>query len=208
MIDNPTVLNNGFASYHPSAVAYRIYFLRRACRVARTNDTDGEKGVAKRDVFSSSRSRLLPVSLSWCWGLSGQMVERPVVARGHLKDHTRQQWLCKASEDSRKDVRQISPCHLYLLFFLLLKAKDQWVLFVVKVWTERLHGAEIMFAAPKSHRCHHKLFIKCLLFFFFKCFNTFFFSAPKTCYELLNIACEESTLGRQKCSLSRELDMH
>lgn len=35
-----------------------------------------------------------------------------------------------------------------------------------------------------------------------------FLSSPKTSYELLNIASEESTLGRQKCTLSRELETH
>lgn len=70
----------------------------------------------------------------------------------------------------------------------------------------------------KSHQCHHKplkkkkqqkkeIFLQGFntfsVFFFF-----FFFSSPKTCYELLNIASEESTLGRQKCTLSRELEMH
>lgn len=64
-----------------------------------------------------------------------------------------------------------------------------------------------MLAAAKPHQCHHKpvkskeekkrkIFLKGL--------TLSFFSSPKTCYELLNIACEESTLGRQKCTLSRE----
>lgn len=69
----------------------------------------------------------------------------------------------------------------------------------------------------KSHQCHHKPLKKkttkkrdfsstlSVIFFFFL---FFFFSSPKTCYELLNIASEESTLGRQKCTLSRELEMH
>ena len=49
-----------------------------------------------------------------------------------------------------------------------------------------------------------------IFFFFFKglTLSTIFFSSPKTCYELLNIASEESTLGRQKCTLSRELETH
>lgn len=68
-----------------------------------------------------------------------------------------------------------------------------------------------MSAAPKSHQCHHKPVKKKRKKkkkSFFKGFNTFFSPSPKTCYELLNIASEESTLGRQKCTLSRELEMH
>lgn len=67
-----------------------------------------------------------------------------------------------------------------------------------------------MSAALKSHQCHHKpvktkkkkkekSFFKGL---------TSFLPSPKTCYELLNIASEESTLGRQTCTLSRELETH
>lgn len=77
-----------------------------------------------------------------------------------------------------------------------------------------------MSTTPKSHQCHHKPVKKekqkkkegkKKKKDFFKRFNTFsdfFLSSPKTSYELLNIASEESTLGRQKCTLSRELGTH
>lgn len=32
--------------------------------------------------------------------------------------------------------------------------------------------------------------------------------SPNTCYELLNVATEESTLGRRNCTHSRELEIH
>lgn len=67
-----------------------------------------------------------------------------------------------------------------------------------------------MLATPQSHQCYHKpvKHKKNDKKDFFKGLNTQqLFSSPKTCYELLSIASEESTRGRQKCTL-RELEMH